>query len=216
MLTILIVLAIAATAVYYEVFQPYYRPSLRAGETYGIDVSNHQGAIDWPQVARHRIGFAYLKATEGNDFVDKQFAANWAGTAKAGIPHGAYHFFTLCSSGAQQAANFLKVVPADPKALPPVVDVEFGTCTKRPSAAEVRKQLGDFMTTVEQHLHTQMIVYTVPSFTSVYPIEQAESRALWKRSIFDRPGGDWAIWQASDQARVRGVTGRVDLDVRRN
>jgi lysozyme len=215
-LTILIVLAIAATAGFYEVFEPYYRPKLQAGETYGVDVSNYQGTIDWSQVAQHRVRFAYLKATEGNDFVDKQFATNWAGTAKAGIPHGAYHFFTLCSSGAEQAANFLKVVPKDPKALPPVVDVEFSTCTKRPSAAEVSRQLGDFMSTVEQQLHTQMIVYTVPSFTAVYPIDKGESRGQWTRRIFRRPGGDWTIWQASDQARIGGITGRVDLDVRRS
>jgi lysozyme len=215
-LTVLVLLAILATAGYYEVFQPYWRPSLHAGETYGIDVSNHQGTIDWSKVAGHRVSFAYLKATEGNDFVDKQFATNWAGAAKAGIPHGAYHFFTLCSPGSEQAANFLKVVPADPTALPPVVDVEFGTCAKRPAAAVVQQQLSDFVTTVEQRLQKPVTIYTVPSFTEYYPLTQTRTQPLWKRSIFDRPSGGWTIWQASDKARVKGVGGRVDLDVMRS
>jgi lysozyme len=210
-----VLVAILATAGYYEVFQPYWRPSLHAGETYGIDVSNHQGTIDWSQVADHHIGFAYLKATEGNDFVDKQFATNWAGAAKAGIPRGAYHFFTLCSPGSQQAANYLKVLPDDPSALPPAVDLEFGSCTQRPSKAAVQQQLDTFVTTVEQRVHKPVMIYTVPSFTAVYPITQAGSRPLWKRSIFDRPAGDWKVWQAWDQARIKGIHGRVDLDVMR-
>ncbi len=45
----------------------------------GIDVSHHQGAIDWQAVASAGIDFAYAKATEGSQFVDGQFASNWSG-----------------------------------------------------------------------------------------------------------------------------------------
>jgi lysozyme len=57
---------------------PGFRPQLDRGETYGIDVSNHQGAIAWDRVAGDRISFAYVKASEGPDFVDARFADNWA------------------------------------------------------------------------------------------------------------------------------------------
>ena len=69
----------------------------------------HQGPIDWQRVAGDGIGFVYMKATEGGDWVDATFAPNWAGARAAGLKVGAYHFFTLCRAGADQAANFLRV-----------------------------------------------------------------------------------------------------------
>ena len=59
---------------------------------HGIDVSNHQGDIDWQAVRASNVKFAYIKATEGGDHVDQRFAQNWAGAKAAGVKHGAYHF----------------------------------------------------------------------------------------------------------------------------
>src|SRR5687767_5289040 len=73
---------------------PHHRPDLRTGERYGVDVSNHQGAIDWEAVAADGIDVAYLKATEGGDHVDRRFAASWDAARAAGLDVGAYHFFT--------------------------------------------------------------------------------------------------------------------------
>src|SRR5262249_30419769 len=58
----------------------------------GIDVSHHQGPIDWPQVAVAGVGFAYIKATEGKDLSDPMFRVHWRAADAAGIPRGAYHF----------------------------------------------------------------------------------------------------------------------------
>lgn len=81
-------------------------PEVRRGLR--VDVSNHQGDIDWRAVARDDIRFAYLKATEGGDFIDKRFEKNWTGAGSADIDRGAYHFFTLCRPGVDQARNFLR------------------------------------------------------------------------------------------------------------
>ena len=56
----------------------------------GIDVSHHQGNINWSKVPS---AFAYLKATEGEQFVDHAFKTNWKGAQSKGILVGAYHFF---------------------------------------------------------------------------------------------------------------------------
>src|SRR5690349_93936 len=128
---VLMVAALVAAIGWFEAI-PRYRPHLHPGESYGIDVSNHQGTVDWEDVASDGVSSAYLKATEGDDFVDKRFAENWSGAASAGIARGAYHFFTLCSSGAAQAANFLRVLPTDGQALPPAVDLEYSGCAQRP------------------------------------------------------------------------------------
>src|SRR5437867_1330928 len=76
---------------------PRDRPSPRLSGLRGIDVSHYQGAINWDDVASGGISFAYIKATEGTNFVDPLFAQNWAGAEAAGLRRGAYHFFTLCS-----------------------------------------------------------------------------------------------------------------------
>jgi lysozyme len=196
---------------------PHYRPSLRSGERYGIDVSNHQGNIDWKRVAASHVSFAYIKATEGSDFLDKQFSTNWANARAAGINRGAYHFFTLCSSGAAQAKNFLSVIPADPEALPPAVDLEFSACRARPDNATVQRELRTFLDAVEYRLRRPVIVYILPSFEKVYPIDRTLLRDSWQRRLFRRPAqASWTIWQASDVATVNGIQGPVDLDVQRS
>jgi lysozyme len=88
----------------------------------GVDVSNHQGDIDWSALAGSSVAFVYIKATEGGDFRDKRFLLNWEGAKRAGLAHGAYHFFTQCRSGAEQAKNFIATVPREHGALPPVIE----------------------------------------------------------------------------------------------
>jgi len=102
-----------------------YRPDPGRFPIRGVDVSRHQGKIDWQKVAGDDIAFAYIKATEGGDWRDPQFKTNWRGARNAGLATGAYHFFTMCRSGAHQAKNFLAALPDKDSMLPPVVDLEF-------------------------------------------------------------------------------------------
>jgi lysozyme len=209
---LLVILALAIIGWFEAV--PRYRPHLQPGEHYGIDVSNHQGRIDWADVASDNISSAYIKATEGDDFVDKSFSENWSGAASAGVARGAYHFFTLCSSGAAQAANFLRVVPADPNALPPAVDLEYSGCSKRPDNASFQQELRAFIETVESKTGKEVLVYALPSFTKTYPITENWIRDRWVRRLFRRPADDgWAVWQVSDRGRVKGIGEPVDIDV---
>ena len=122
----------------------------------GIDVSQHQGTIDWQLVAADDVEFAVIKATEGGDHVDKNFAANFAAARKARLAVGAYHFFTFCRPGAEQAANFLATVPRDQPVLPPVVDIEYGgNCATRPTVDELNRQLEAFLVPVEGSVWTR-------------------------------------------------------------
>ena len=118
--------------------------------SYGIDVSHHQGHIAWTELPRQNVDFAYIKATEGGDHVDTRFSINWRAAHSAGVRRGAYHFFTLCRSGREQAAHFISHVPVDSAALAPAVDLEFpGNCPNRPSRAKFHRELGDFLRIVE-------------------------------------------------------------------
>jgi lysozyme len=196
---------------------PNWRPPLRVGERYGIDVSAHQGTIDWVRVARVGIKFAYVKATEGRDFTDERFDENWRGAGEAGLDRGAYHFFTLCTPGADQARHFLDVAPPERDALAPAVDLELaGNFSARPSATEVSAQLDDFLRLVERVWGGKVVLYVGDDFERVYPVRLLRERPLWLRRFLLRPETDgWLMWQLHGYAHVDGIAGGVDLDVMR-
>jgi len=212
----IIVLAIVAALVLWA-WLPHYRPSLQSGESYGIDVSNHQGEIDWTAVAGDDIGFAYIKSTEGGDWVDPWFERNWADAQNAGIDVGAYHYFTLCRTGAEQAANFLTVVPVHEADLPAALDLEYaGNCSREVTREWVYDEVAEFLQIVEQATGTEVVLYVGGRFDDKFGIIEAFDEPLWQRSILRRPGDDrWQFWQLSFFSHIAGIEGRVDLDVRR-
>jgi lysozyme len=191
---------------------PLYRPSLKSGERLGIDVSSHQGSIDWGRVRADGVSFAYLKATEGGTFDDSTFAANWRAADDAGIARGAYHFFTLCTTGILQAQHFLSVAAPDAASLPPAVDLELaGNCSARPAKADVRRELRAFTDAVESATGRPLVLYVGNDFQTAYGVDI--DRPRWKPRWLRRPSGAWAIWQASGKGTVDGIAGPVDLDV---
>src|SRR5437763_588898 len=92
----------------------------------GIDVSHHNGKVDWAAAAVAGMQFAFAKATEGMTGTDSRFAENWNAIQAAGILRGAYHFFhPVSSSPEDQAQHFLTVMgPLSPGDLPPVLDLD--------------------------------------------------------------------------------------------
>jgi lysozyme len=206
-----------AAALAWSLWLPAYRPKLRDGELYGIDVSHHQGRIDWSRVAQDDISFAYIKATEGADFVDRRFAENWRNADRVRLARGAYHFFTLCTAGEPQAQNFLRIVPGDPQALPPAVDLELaGNCRARPDRATVARELNAFLALVEQATGRTAVLYVGDDFEALYRVRASFDRRLWHRRFLLRPDVEgWVIWQVSGFSEVDGVRGRVDLNISR-
>lgn len=195
---------------------PAYWPALGEGERFGIDVSRRQGTIDWSAVAGDDIAFAYIKASEGGDFVDDRFEENWAGAGAAHLERGAYHFFTLCRSGADQARNFLATVPADAE-LPPAIDLELaGNCAARPSRDRVLTEIGRFVDPVEAAGGAPVVLYIGDDFESRYHVRDELDRPVWHRRLFLHPDvGAWWIWQVHGRAHVAGIDGPADLDVMR-
>ncbi len=210
-----LVLVLLAAAAWWFLWVPHARPSLETGEVHGIDVSNHQGEIDWAAVADDGIGAAMIKATEGNDYEDPRFQENWTRSAEAGVLRGAYHFFTLCSPGAQQAENFLAAAPPDDEALPPAIDLELiGACEERPPRSVVSQELEDFRQAVEEAWGRPLLVYARGDFRSEYDLGELASNPQWVTHFFIRPRDDaWTVWQIHYVARVDGIDGGVDLDV---
>ncbi len=99
------------------------------GDLYGIDVSHHTEAVPWDALKASKVGFVYMKATQGSVARDPKFAEFWAAAGAAGVPRGAYHFMSAGIPGDVQARWFLDQVRAvgglKSGDLQPVIDLEW-------------------------------------------------------------------------------------------
>lgn len=186
---------------------------------HGIDISHHQGDIDWDKVSlatyRDRpINFVFMKATEGGDFVDDSFRYNFSTVREHGIVRGAYHFFLPDVPADVQASNFIRQVQLQPGDLPPVLDVEV---MGKGGVEQLQQGVAKWLSIVERHYGVAPIIYAsykfktnylnVPPFTHYpywiahYYVEDLEYK------------GPWKFWQHTDRGRLDGIGTRVDLNI---
>ncbi len=96
---------------------------------HGMDVSGHQGNVDWATARANGAGFAYVKATESTTYTNPYYPQQWNGSAAVGMVRGAYHFaLPNTSTGTAQADFFVDhggTWVADGKTLPPMLDIEY-------------------------------------------------------------------------------------------
>jgi lysozyme len=186
----------------------------------GIDISHYQGNIDWNMLKEENIQFVYIKATEGSDFIDDKFTENWINALKNNYIVGAYHFYVACSSGLEQADNFIKNVPKDSNSLPPVIDLEFkNVCNTNKTKSQIISEIGDYIKTISIHYGQEPIIYTTYEFYKEYFGGNLKSDRIWIRDIFCYPKlaeEHWVIWQYSNRGRLKGINSYVDLNVMKN
>lgn len=185
----------------------------------GIDISHHQGAIDWKKVAATGVAFAFAKASEGVNTKDETFAANFAAMKDNGILRGAYHFFHPCKDPDAQADNFLAVVQnLDPGDLPPVLDVEID---EGKSAAEIIAGIQTWVGKVKAALGRTPVIYTSAFFwdTKVGGCKDFSDCPLWVAHYTSEPApnkpkgfDDFTFWQYSQQGNIAGIAGHVDMN----
>ena len=222
-------LAIACIASYYivnyfvessDIFYPGFEIEIPNGyEIHGIDVSKYQSAINWKEVKnmevrKVKIGFAFIKATEGVGNVDNQFRRNWLNAEEQNICKGAYHFFIAGKNGRRQAANFIEIVNLKKGDLPPVIDIEksFGI-----SPVEIKKEVSDWLLVVEKYYGIQPIIYTNIDFYERYIQNDFDNYPIWiahyLQPVKQRIDHKWMFWQHSESGRVNGIKAPVDFNV---
>ncbi len=197
----------------------------RAPWTYavhGTDVARYQNEVDWPTVRRNGIQFAFIKATEGGDRVDERFAQNWRGAKAAGIHRGAYHFYYFCRPAHEQAEWFIRNVPRDRHALPPVLDMEWNhlspTCKLRPPPETVRSEMRIFLQMIERHYGRKPIIYTSVDFYEDNGLHHFHGYPWWLRSVAAHPieryaGRPFLFWQYTGTGVIPGIEGDADINV---
>ncbi|MEA2572989.1 MAG: lysozyme [Chloroflexia bacterium] len=190
----------------------------------GIDVSNHNGIIEWQKVKNAGISFAFIKATEGDAYIDRFFGTNMARCRAAGIVPGPYHFYHHDIDPKAQAEHFLHVIGQVHKGdIPPALDVEApgdggGRITY--PAAQIVSRIKTFLDTVHAATGLNCVIYT---YQYVWRDLLKDSNAfantnpLWiARYGVNSPAllGGWqkyTFWQYTDSGNVAGV-GHVDRD----
>jgi lysozyme len=190
----------------------------------GIDVSHHNGEVDWFSVAHTEVRFAYAKATDGGTFVDPRFAGNWPGIRDAGLLRGAYHFGRPGSDPEAQAAQFASVVgPLSWGELPPVLDLEVMEGQSKQGVIDWSLA---FISKAEALFGCPLIIYTGGLWRhelGAPDIQALATRLLWTarygpaEPVVPLPWRKWSIWQFTDgrsgDARdIRGVSGPCDCD----
>ena len=186
---------------------------------HGIDVSHHQYNIDWEavkdmQVKNIKIGFAFIKATEGLGRVDNTFRRNWYNAREAAIPVGAYHYFISSKSGKAQAENFIETVNLQKGDLPPVLDIEE---TNGASAEDIQQRVRDWLERIEQFYKLRPIIYTNVDFYQNFLAGNFDDYPLWVAHylVLDKPHieRNWIFWQYNEKGHVNGIDANVDFNV---
>lgn len=200
---------------------PEARPAL------GVDVSSHQGEIDWRAAAGDGVEFAMIRAGgryygSGLLFEDKFFRQNLEGAAAAGLETGVYFFSqAVTAEEAREEARFLLEL-LDGRTLdgPVVFDWEnisgAAARTDGVDPATVTAMADAFCREVEAAGYSPMIYFNQHIAYLLYDLEGVAHYPFWIAQYGTEPGFyyDFQMWQYTDAGTVAGIDGPVDLNLR--
>ena len=184
----------------------------------GMDVSKHQGVIDWEKVKADGVEFAMLRAGYGRFDAqkDEYFEQNYAAATAAGVPVGAYHYSYAKSveDAATEAKTFLKWIAGKRFAYPVALDIEEEFQAQK-GAAFVSDIIRAFCSTVEAAGY-YVCIYANKHWLETYVDADCKTKydvwvAQWAAE--NTYSGAYGMWQATSSGKVNGVQGRVDLNV---
>ena len=185
---------------------------------HGIDVSHYQGEINWKMLKQTRQGkfpveFIFMKATEGGDFSDDRFVANFDSAKVHGFIRGAYHFYNPKTDADKQADFFIRSVKLEPGDLPPVLDIEM----KSKDMKKLQEDLKIWLRKVENHYGVKPIIYASYKFKTKYLNDSIfNTYPYWIAHYYVdsvRYQGEWKFWQHTDVGTLPGIDEKVDLNV---
>lgn len=187
----------------------------------GIDVSEHNGVIDWEKVKAAGVKFAMIRAGYGQNNIDKRFIFNISECNRVGIPCGVYWFsYALNAAAAKREAEYcLQAVKPYRLEYPIAFDFEYdsvryandkGVTITKALASEIAEA---FCSTIEAAKY-YVLNYANPDYLyRYYTAEIASKYGLWLAAWnnHDNPPRDCQIWQHGT-GDVNGCSGKVDVD----
>lgn len=191
---------------------------------YGLDVSHHQGEINWSKVKEHGIVYVYLKATQNTHFKDPKFSKNRIEATANCVHNGAYHFYVSGENPTVQAENFITTVDSLVRGdLPPVLDLEELGIQQGVNVDTYQQNVLIWLGIVEKKWGVKPIIYTDTFFANKYlnnkefaeyPFWIAQYTKNEKPTIPNTwSGKTWTFWQRSDRKKINGIKSKVDFDL---
>jgi lysozyme len=188
------------------------------GKVIGIDVSEFQGKVDWEEVEildeKYPVQFVFIRATAGNDRVDRQFKRNWECAKENKIMRGAYHYYRPNENSIEQADLFIKTVKLQKGDLPPVLDIE--KLPKNQPLDSLKKGLKRWLNKVEKHYQVRPIIYSGERYYSDFLKEEFSEYLFWIANYNfyrEKIEDDWLFWQFTEKASLPGIKHRVDVNI---
>ena len=184
----------------------------------GIDVSEHQGVIDWAKVAKDGVQFAVIRAGYGRELSqkDKYFERNYAGAKAAGIQVGAY-WYSYANSvkrAEEEAKTCLKVLEGKRFELPIFFDQEYEKSILALSNKTRTDIVLKFLETVKGAGRKVGLYSSTNFITTKLQADRLTAYPLWLAeygSELHYTGKVWA-WQYTSKGRVAGIRGNVDCN----
>lgn len=188
---------------------------------YGVDVSEHNGAIDWKK-AKNNIEFCFIRGGYGKNNIDKRFFANAKGCIQNDIPFGIYWFsYALSVDDAKREADFVSNLADDysPK-LGLCFDWEYDS-DKRAKEKGVtitnakRKEFAvAFLERVKERGYRPILYSNLDYIHNKGFVELINQYDLWlAQPSANKPSLKCLYWQCSFQGAVSGINTNVDIDV---
>ncbi len=192
----------------------------------GVDVSEHQGDIDWKKVAADGVDFAMIRmgyrgSTAGGLYVDEYFEKNVAGAHSAGLPVGVYFYSqAVTEAEAREEAQFvLDHIRGRNVSFPVVFDWEIVGGQDARTYSLSRRELvacaRAFCDTISDAGYEPMIYFTQYLAYRKYILRNLADVGFWYAEYAPQPriAFDFAMWQYSETGSVAGIDGDVDLNI---
>ncbi len=192
-----------------------------------MDVSRHQGTIDWAKVkASGQIGGVMIRAM-GNSadgkaskpYIDPQFARNYAECTRLGIPVGVYGYFKAVNKAEadKELALLKSALTGKTLGLPVAVDVEDEV--QKPLGKAALTDLTAYMLSTVESWGVYALLYTGLWFGSTFlymggaALKPYDVWLAAYRKEKPEPGWPFGMWQHTSAGTVPGVSTGVDLSV---
>lgn len=187
-------------------------------KAFGIDISEYQDKIYWDKVKElqggYPIEFVFIRATMGRKKKDAKFAKYWAKAKEKKLLCGAYHYYRPNENSIEQANNFISRVKLKKGDFPPVLDIE--KLPRHQSIDSLKVGLKRWLNKIENHYGVKPIIYSSESYYYDFLKDDFEDYPFWianYSAFYKTIDSDWSIWQITENAKVEGIRGRVDLNV---
>lgn len=180
----------------------------------GIDISSHQGNIDWAKVGNDPyIRFVYIKATEGATYQSPHYRYNVDGAHRQGFLVGSYHYVTSTSPIHEQARNFFMQATRNTQDLIPMLDVEERGQWTRSQLIDSVSLLANL---IEKHYGCRPMIYSTIDFYNKNLAPHFNKHPLYiGRYSSSKPvinwDGKYTVWQFSENGIIPGIDAYVDL-----